>query len=367
MSKTNEEIEVIKGTGNVRFEKLSRYAKIRSPLEKFEVVEQKIEFRKDPLINHWSRINQLRADRVKQAFAPGEDFETNLQSVVENSAKKCFFCPENMTKFTPKFSEDLGLGERITVGEFNLFPNLYVFSQYHAVGTLGNDHFTQLDKFTPKIWQEAIEGTMKFFKAVHNSDKNVKYPSINFNFLPPSASSIIHPHIQVIQDIKATKLTEKLLRKSQQYTNETKSNYWLDLIASERNLGERFIAENEFMTWLATYSPMGKNELTGIVTIPKTDISTFTKADSRDLAVGLTKAFKALYLARGATSVNMALYLGPIGQDRSDDYRINLKIVSRPNLLPNYTGDIGFMELLHYEPIAAASPESIAETVQKYF
>ena len=63
----------------------------------------------------------------------------------------------------------------------------------------------------------------------------------------------------------------------------------------------------------------------------------------------------------------MALYIGPIGEDKSDDYRINLKIVSRPNLQPNYTGDIGFMELLHYEPIAAANPESIAETVRKHF
>ncbi|NHJ31419.1 MAG: hypothetical protein FK732_01010 [Asgard group archaeon] len=367
MNKTKEDIDVIKGKGNIRFEKLSRFAKIRSPLEKFEIVEQKIEYRKDPLINHWSRINKLRADRVKQATIPGENFESNLQSVVENSAKKCFFCPENLENSTPKFHEELRIGERITVGDFNLVPNLYVFSQYHAVGILGNDHFTQLNEFTPKIWQEAIEGSIKFFKAVYDFDKNIKYPSINFNFLPPSASSIIHPHIQIIQDIKPTKLTEKLLRKSQQYANESKSNYWLDLIASERDLDERFISENEFMTWLATYSPMGKNELTGIVTIPKTDITSFTNADIKELADGLTKAYKALYLGRGATSVNMALYLGPIGQDRSEDYRINLKIVSRPNLLPNYTGDIGFMELLHYEPIAAASPESIAETVQKHF
>ncbi|MBK5112759.1 MAG: hypothetical protein KGD59_00785 [Candidatus Heimdallarchaeota archaeon] len=367
MNKTNEEIQVTKGIGNVRFEKFSRNAKIRSPLEKFEVVEQQIEFRKDPLIRHWSRINKLRAERVKQASTPSENFESNLQSLVENSGKKCFFCPENVTKSTPKFVEELGLGERITVGDFNLFPNLFVFSEYHAVGTLGNEHFTPLSEFTSKIWQEAIEGSIKFFQAVHNYDKTVKYPSINFNFLPPSASSIIHPHIQIIQDIKATKLTEKLLQKSQQYTKESKSNYWLDLIASEKKLGERFITENEFMTWLATYSPFGKNELTGIVTIPKTDITTFTKEDSRDLAVGITKALKALYYARGATSVNMALYLGPIGEDKSDDYRINLKIVSRPDLLPNYTGDIGFMELLHSEPIAAANPESIAETVREYF
>ena len=367
MNKTNEDIKIIRGNGGIQFESFTRSATIRSPLENFEVVEQKIEFRKDPLIDHWSRINKLRADRVKQASAPNENFESNLQLVVENSAKKCFFCPENITKSTPKFSDELGIGERITVGDFNLFPNLFVFSQHHAVGTLGSEHFTPLNKFTVKIWEEALLGSIKYFSAVHRLDKDVKYPSINFNYLPPSASSIIHPHIQIIQDIKATKLTEKFLHKSKQYLEKNKSNYWLDLIASEKKIGDRFIAENDFMTWLATYSPFGKNELTGIITKPITDITTFSKEDSKQLAAGLAKAFKALYSARGATSVNMAIYLGPIGEDRSDDYRINLKIVSRPDLLPNYTGDIGFMELLHYEPIAAANPESIAETVKKYF
>ncbi len=364
--KKNEENIEVKEVGKIKFEKIIRSAKIHSPLDSYKLVEQKIEFRKDPLTNHYSRINKLRADRVKQATMPNENYEQNLQSVIENSSKKCFFCPENVEKSTPRFPKELGLGDRIKQGTFTLFPNLFVFSQYHAVGTLGDQHFTPLQDFSPEIWQDAIEGSIKYFKAVNKFDESVKYPSINFNYLPPSASSIIHPHIQIIQDVKPTKYCEILMGRSKQYTKNG-SNYWLDLIEAEKEINERFITENNFMAWIATYSPLGKNELTGIVKIPKTDITVFTKEESAELARGISQALKALYIGRGATSVNMAIYIGPINEDHSDSFQINLKIVTRPNLMPNYTGDIGFMELLHFEPIAAATPEDIVESVRGSF
>lgn len=366
-------IEITKGHGNINFEKEIAFAKIKSPLENFEVIEQKIEYRKDPLTNHWSRINKLRADRVKQATSPGENFEVNINEVVNSSAKKCFFCPENLTKSTPKFLDELDIGDRITLGNFVLFPNLFVFSQFHAVGTLGEKHFTRICEFDDSIWRDAIIGSMTYFKAVYNYDQKIKYPSINFNFLPPSASSIIHPHIQIIQDARPTKYTKILLEKSEQYSlnlnknSNTLSNYWLDLIVSEKKLKERFISENEFMAWMASYSPQGKDELLGIIKIPKTDITTFTKEECSLLAKEIVQALKALYYGRGATSVNMSIYLGPIGENISDSFRINLKLVSRPTLLPYYTGDIGFMELLHSEPIAAATPEDIAISVKDHF
>ena len=327
----------------------------------------------DPLTKQNSRINKLRADRVKQASLPGESFDENLNQLISTSAKKCFFCPHNVLKSTPKFPDELGVGDRITIGDFALFPNLFVFSENHAVGTLGSKHFTKLADFSTEIWFNALLGSVKYFKAVFQNDDNQKYPSINFNYLPPSASSIIHPHIQIIQDISPTTHTNQLITKSKEYLktlpnkSSSSGNYWLDLIASEKEIGERIISDNEFMSWVASYSPIGKNEITGIIKIPKTDITKFTDMELKDLAKEIVTALKALYFGRGATSINLSMFLGPIDQDLSDSFRIIIKIVTRPTLMPNYTGDIGFMELLHTEPIAAASPETIAETVKKYF
>ena len=365
--------ETIEGYGKIKFEKLISYGKIRNPQEDFKLIEQKIEYRKDPLTKHYSRINRLRAERVKQANLPGENVEDNIKKLIDNSMEKCFFCPVNVSKSTPKLPEELGLGERFTNGDFLLFPNLYVFSENHAIGVLGKEHFTHLKDFKTKIWKEAIKGSIEYFKAVYkNNNKNI-YPSINFNYLPPSASSIIHPHIQIIQDCQPTKYTQILLDESYNYSKKNKKsaksfgNYWLDLIESEKKLNERFIFENDFITWLASFSPMGKDELLGIVKIAKTDITTFTENEIEEIAKSIVTAFNALYQGRGSMSINMATYLGPIGYNLSKYFRITIKIVSRPILTPNYTGDIGFMELLHNEPIAAATPEVIAETVKKYF
>ena len=61
--------EIIQGKGKITFVKETREAKIRSPLQNFEEVKQQIEYRRDPITNHFSRINTLRAERVKQAAA----------------------------------------------------------------------------------------------------------------------------------------------------------------------------------------------------------------------------------------------------------------------------------------------------------
>lgn len=362
-------VKTIKGVNNLSFEKITREAEIQSPLQNFELVTQKIEYRKDPLLNHWSRINALRAERVKQAKAPGENYDENLDALVNSSANKCFFCPENVLKSTPKFPAKLQIGERIIVGDFSLFPNLFVFSEFHAVGVLGTKHFTPLNEIKKETWKNALIGSKKFFEGTYNHDSEIRFPSINFNYLPPSASSIIHPHIQIIQDIQPTKLTEQMISQSKHYFEKSnnKNNYWIDLIESEKMLNERFIAENDSMAWLATYSPIGKNELTGILKIPKTDITQLTDEELDVFAEGIQKALTALYEGRGARSVNMAIYLGAISEDISNHYRINLKIVSRPLLLPNYTADVGFMEMLHQETIGEASPEVIAESVKEFF
>ncbi|MFW9922793.1 MAG: hypothetical protein ACFFDW_05830 [Candidatus Thorarchaeota archaeon] len=366
---TNEFHEIISGVNNIKFEKITRVAKIKSPLEGFNLVSQKIEYRKDPLLNHWSRLNALRAERVKQASAPGENFQDNLNQLIENSAKKCFFCPNNIPNSTPKFPKELGLGERITKDDFSLFPNLFVFSEYHAVGVLGTEHFKPIDKIPAKTWKNALLGSIEYFKAITKYDPQVKYPSINFNFLPTSASSIIHPHIQLIQDILPTKLTGELLKESLKYFQESGKqwNYWVDLIESEKKLQERFIAESKSMAWIATFSPIGKNELTGICKLPKTDITTFNDKEVEMFSMEIEKALKALVKGRGASAVNMAIFLGPMHEDHSKEFRISIKIVTRPTLLPNYTADVGFMEMLHQETVGEATPENIAESVREYF
>ncbi|MEA2069869.1 MAG: hypothetical protein U9O98_01115 [Asgard group archaeon] len=364
--------EEIEGVGLVTFKKKIHYAEIKTPLENFKNIEQMIEYRIDPLTGHQSRVNALRAKRVKQAKKPSDDYYQNLDEIIKKSRENCFFCPENVYKSTPKFPEELGVGDRIEFGDSLLFPNLFAFAQYHAVGTIGKDHFTSLKNFDKKTWYDVLKCSQEYFRAVQKNDEKARFPSINFNYLPPSASSIIHPHVQVIQDSKPTKYTQEIIAKSNEYylktaeKSDSSRNYFLDLISSEKMLKERFISENDHFAWLTSFSPMGKNELLGISKINKTDITSFTKKELESFAREIVKGLQYLYHTREARSINFACCLGPISNDLSDHFRIHIRMVTRPLFIKNYTADVGFMELLHNEPIAEIKPETLAKLIRQH-
>ena len=84
-------------TNKIVFKKEIREAELLSPLLDFRSAVHTIEFRKEPLTHKWCRINIERAKRVKQAKARKS---TDLMRIVEESRKKCFFCPENVEKAT---------------------------------------------------------------------------------------------------------------------------------------------------------------------------------------------------------------------------------------------------------------------------
>jgi galactose-1-phosphate uridylyltransferase len=52
-----------------------------------------------------------------------------------------------------------------------------------------------------------------------------------------------------------------LLSKSKDYFQSTGRNYWEELIEEERELGERYIAENETLALVASYAPRGFREI----------------------------------------------------------------------------------------------------------
>ena len=131
---------------HIKFEKEIRETKLLNPLSNFQVEVQPIERRRDPLTGKWCRINLKRVERVKQNVVRGVD---PLLEIVERTRKSCFFCPENLEKKTPRFPSDLVSEGRLKVGSACLFPNLYPFGEYHAVGIFSGAHYLKLNQFSP--------------------------------------------------------------------------------------------------------------------------------------------------------------------------------------------------------------------------
>jgi len=331
-------------------------AELLSPLKNFEKEIQVIERRKDPLTNEWCRISIRRAKRLIQGKGKLS------KKIITTSKKNCFFCPKKVDRLTPKFPNWLIPEGRIKIKEFKLFPNLYPFSKYHAVGILTKEHFLPLDKIKADKWKNCFKGCLKFFKMIHEKDPSARFPSINLNYFPTGGASLIHPHVQVLNTIMPTVMTDLYYKKSWEYFDKNKTNYWQDLIELEKN-GERFIGKTGSVFWFTSFAPTCNNEIVGIV---KGNVSSFfemSESEISDISKGIWKIFKSIYdYGRG---YNMTIFSAPLNEHLGHFFSLNVKIISRPMLNESY--DRGFSEVLHKEPIIVTIPEDLARDLRKKF
>ena len=343
----------------IAFEKTVQEARLLSPLQDFKLVAQPIEVRKDPLTERRCRINLERTKRPKQAAET-----TDMENIIEASRAKCFFCPENLEKMTPMFPEDFP-ERRIKVGTACIFPNLFPFGGFHAVGVFSKDHHLNLNQFSPKLLEDCFEGCLKYFEQVHERHPEIKYWYINWNHMPPAAASIIHPHIQLTADPEPTSRLQELIGSSKSYFDREGSNYWSDLVEVERTGRERLIGKTGSIVWLTSFAPEGNNEVVAVFA----GISAIIHLKKRglgDFCDGLSRTLEG-YHALGVQSFNMTTFSGPCDEDLSEYYLLSAKLVSRPNLRRFYTSDDGFMEKLHHESVVETMPETLAGKLRGHF
>ncbi len=343
----------------IKFEKASQIAYLLTPVN-LQEESQEIEVRKDPLTGESCRVNINRAKRPKQASTSMDE----LNRIIQESKQNCFFCLENIEKLTPSFSGNLP--KKIKVGEAVVFPNLYPYGAFHIIGVFtSKKHYLELDQFNSKLVENCFKACLTYFNLIHQSFPEIKYWWIGWNHMPSGAASIIHPHIQALADSKPTAKLKKLLDLSENYYEINKSNYWLDLVETEKKIGERFIGESNSMVWLASFAPQGNKEVLGI-SLRKSSLAYLTDLELSELCEGLSKILKG-YFSIGVKSFTLTIFSGPCDEDLSKFYLLNLRIVSRPNPVPFYTNDDGFMEKFHQEPVVDTLPEDLTVELKRFF
>lgn len=337
-----------------------REAEFLSPLDGFSKVSHPIEYRRDPLTGIGCRINVERAKRVKQART-----DVDLSDMAQRARKTCFFCPENVEKSTPMFPPEIAPEGRIIKGETRVFPNLFPFAQYHAVGTMTTNHFQDILEFTEKQIGDTISASMDFFGRVADHDPSARFMSLSWNHLPSSGASIVHPHVQLTADQQPTNLAGLLLKKSQDYYRKEGVNYWKRLVEYEEETRERYIGRTGRVHYLASYAPLGNTEV-AMVFDGASNLLDLDEADVKDLAEGLKKVLRA-YDSMGKKSFNLTTYSGPQDEDTRENFSMSMRIISRPTPVMYYTTDSGYMEALHHERVVESLPETVAKSVREFF
>lgn len=293
-----------------------------------------LQYREENLTGLKCRISK---DRLNRQI----DRSVHLPSSVEG----CPFCPDSVITVTPTFPD----GKRIIRNESVTFPNLFPFGEGHVVTVMTREH--SVDRFSR---QQVVDSLLSQIEALRRVDG---YPSINWNFLPSSGASLVHPHMQGLSDSCPSHIVDLYLTTSEFYRRKQGMNYW-DAVRDQERSSDRYLFGDEIL-WSAHAVPVGEREVRGIL-----PISTLNEMENyADLvARGILEVIE-LYRELGTHAFNMSLFFDKTGKDHG--FRAFCSMISRINPNPSSTSDSAFMERLHLEPVIMTLPEELGKFYKK--
>lgn len=314
------------------------------------------EIRHDPLTGRSARICHF----MKLAW-PLPDF----QAIVAGTETHCPFCPERVQEVTPRFPEELFPQGRIVDQDRVVFPNLAPYDGLSFVAVLSGRHFVPMEDLDEEFIRAGLSLCQKVFRQVDSAGHPESvFHLVNWNYMPPSGSSLIHPHLQVFLSSTEPNLMRQENQAARAYLQETGTNYWSDLIRTEEKTGERFLAREGRTVWLSSFAPLGvAGDVLGIVEGASSTLD-LTETDLAHLARGLARCIRA-YHRMGVYSFNMNFFCGPRGDEGT-----GFHLLFSPRAFFNQalgTPDVGALRNLYNESLCMAFPEEIAETLRKDF
>jgi len=279
---------------------------------------------------------------------------------IEKSQATCPFCPQYRDALTPKFPVSIAPEGRIRNGRSTVLPNAFPYSRYCGVTLFSDEHFLSLDQFTPDILFDAFKASRIYIDRVINSDPDVKFASINWNYLPSAGGGLYHPHLQTVVSRESTHFHTRLINESVKYNNKHKKNYWASLLEYEKARKERYLFNYEKIEFLSTFSPKGMFGEILVLFTEMTTIEDITDPDWKSFQNGLSRVLKCFHRIN-LNSLNMTLL---INLTACDELWIQARITPRMSLPPWGTSDVNYFEKGHDEIIVVFPPEELAEEIR---
>lgn len=340
----------------MEFKKVVKDAEFFDPFNEFKLTKRPTEIRTDPLLG-----NTVRIIYFPVTLPPPPD-----QKPIADATKPfCPFCRPAVFEKTPRFKEDLIPGGRIEVGSAVLFPNAFPYDAFSAVTAVGEEHFVPIDSFTTELLTDAFSASCEFMNKVHKKYPEYRHHSINMNYMPTAGGSIIHPHMQIIVGDVPTNYQRKLTERAAAYRKGQGKDYFEELAKEEERLGERFIAKDGGIVYLAAFAPMGITEFLALFEGGKEMTATgeVVRGKFEALASGIRSILGYLH-SLNFMSFNMSIYFA---DPEKPEYPAHVRIVPRTLLPPMGASDINFFEMLHHEVLTIINPEEAAKGAREYF
>lgn len=340
----------------MKFEAIKKETIVLNPNE--NLAERRIpsEVRIDPLTGRTARICHFMKLQWEKP-----DFE----ALIAGTESWCPFCADKVLNVTPFFPKAIIPEGRLQKKDMVLFPNIAPYDSIGAVATFGSRHYIPMTDLTPELIASAFGFALDFFRRVeHSGHPESVYHIINWNHMPPAGSSLIHPHLQVFSTSSAPNLMRQELEASKNYLDSHGSNFWDDLIAAEKESGQRYLGKIGRTHWMMTFAPMG---VAGDVLAVSEDVCCTLDLEAQDLA-DLAKGIASViaeYDKMGIYSFNMNFFTGA-----ATDEHFRFHLIFSPRTFFNQklgTPDIGALRNLYNESLCMAYPEEIKELLIQGF
>ncbi len=339
----------------IAFRKIIRETGYLDPNNEFEMIRTHFEIRFDPLTNATGRV---LGGNTPMPEPP------DIEGVVRRSLEiGCPFCKGAIETRTGKFPRELIPDGRIHRGSAVVIPNIIPFETFAAICLFSDEHFIPLEGFKPELWKDALLACQDFFRRVASAKPEVACFSINWNYMPPAGSSLVHPHLQPIAGETPTNTQRELVRASHEYVSRHMTHYWRDLVEREEELGERYLGELGRVVWIAPFVPTGLYPDTMAVFRECPDLLELEEQDFFDFSCGLVKVLR-FYHSLGIYGINFSLFSGP---DGDPTLWVHSRITPRSFPRPIGNSDITYFGMLHKEPLSLMKPEEMASRVKPLF
>jgi UDPglucose--hexose-1-phosphate uridylyltransferase len=319
---------------------------ILDPRHGFERRRAPLEIRFDPLTGQGARV------LPPGSFPSPETLD--LDRLAAATREGCPFCAGRVESQTPRFPPEVAPEGRIRRGEALLFPNLVGYARWSSVSIYSADrHVLPLESITPALVADNLATQVAFARAVVAHEPASRWLSINANQLPPSGSSIFHPHLQGAANPFATTMQRLLAGVEPQRFRE--------YVAAERSAGERMLGSTGSIDWFAAFAPLGPGEVRAFAF----EASSTEQLDDGlldELGRGLASVLR-VYAELGYQSFNLAVS----GAPAIAGFPLVVRTLARAYYGPLQRSDAMWSERLHWEAAVDLAPETLAEAGRRRF
>lgn len=319
-------------------------------------LERKTEVRFDPLTGETSRL----------VYDPGAGAPFTPPSYEEaakaTEGSKCPFCPDNVHTMTPTFSNEIVEGGRLVKGEAVAFPNLFPYGKHNAVVRMTDSHYVRLEEFSIPVLADALSVAHAYLSKVLQTDPKATHASINWNYLPPSGGSILHPHIHVLASEQQTRYQATVSEYGQAFYEKYKQPYYQALLEEERRLQQRWVGQQDTLGWVHAYAPRSHYDFVGIYE----DAPSFAELDERHwlaLAESLLRFFR-FFREAGIASFNLAAFI-PVR--RTEASGVHIRLIPRLTTGLLATSDMNVFNFVHGEYLSLRTPETTSKEAAAFF